>query len=406
MEVAGILLLITLLVLLVLSSASLGLGASAYKKSQIPILNKDGNASKVTNLNASSFATGTLLEERISTTSLLGTVRPFTTQKGTPEITLVASGGNVDWDTTASQSAFIDLIANATMRLPQNMINGFTYVLNVKIATLGPVLSFTDPSYRFANSVTTVTTSSIVQMVTSNGIITVVISPIVSQIAALHPSHWYNTRLPNAYTVDNKQNVLTWKDFGTSNNSLSKAGGGGTLPLVQNALNEIAGISFSSSPTLQGLVSFFSVVNNAQTTQFLVCKKSNINSAPILVTGNIMAGAMQVTLDPLSNLQCTFTITDAGERNTTFSSVISDLLGNVKVLTGRSNNDMWENGHSLETTGVWAPTLIADTTSPFILGQGFTGFLSEVIIFNRELTDDEVDAVFDELLPIYDLPDV
>jgi hypothetical protein len=404
MEVAGILLLITLLILLVLSASSLGLGSACYKKSQILILNKDGNASKVTNLNASSFTIGTLFEERIPTTSLLGTVRPFTTQKGTPEITLVASGGNVDWDTTASQSAFLNLPANATMRLPQNTINGFTYALNVKIVTPGPVLSFTDPSYRFANSVATATTSSIVQMVTSNGIINVVISPIVSQIALLHPSHWYNTRLPNAYTVDSKQNVLTWKDFGTSNNSLAKSGSG-NLPLVQNALNEIAGISFTGTATIQGNVSFFSVVNNAQTTQFLVCKKSNNNSSLILNVGNESTGAMRITLDVLSNIQCAFTVIDAGSNATNFSSAISDLLGNVKVLTGRSNNDMWENGHSLETTGVWGPGVMVDTSSPLILGQGYTGFLSELIIFNRVLTDDEVDAVFDELLPIYDLPD-
>jgi hypothetical protein len=404
MEVAGILLLITLLVLLVLSSASLGLGSASYKKSQIPFLNKDGNASKVTNLNASSFATGTLAQERLPTTSLLGTVRPFTKQSGTPEIILVASGGNVDWDTTASQSAFLNLTANATMRLPQNMINGFTYVLNVKMVTNGPVLNFTDPSYQFANSVNTVNTSAIAQMVVSNSVVSVVISPIVSQIDALHPSHWYNTRFPNAYTLDSKQNVLTWKDFGTSDNSLTKAGGG-TLPLVQNALNKIAGISFTSMATMQGNVLFFSVLNTKQTTVFLVCKKSDALFSAILLAGQESVGEMIIDLDMSPTNQFMLLVGDAGEGHSSVYSAISDLVGNVKVLTARSHTSMWENGHNLQTTVNWGPGVIVDSVSPLILGTQFTGFLSEVIIFNRELTDDEVDAVFDELLPIYDLPD-
>ncbi len=177
METTGILLILTFVIIAGLCIASLVIGVMAYNNSK-DTLAVNGDGSQLTNLNASNITTGTLDAERLPENVVLTDVeQSFTAQHGFAETELKAAEGKLVWDVATNQVSRVSLSSVTTMAFPTNVIDGFAYVLTVTISGSGS-LSFTGTQYRFANGITTVSATSVVQLFASDGFLNVIISAV------------------------------------------------------------------------------------------------------------------------------------------------------------------------------------------------------------------------------------
>ncbi len=398
-----VLIVLSLILFLGLSIASLGLSAVAFSKHSA-----HANGSQLTNLNASNLIAGTLSVENMPVETLfLQTSKASLNQLGFHEISLGQEHSlwTGEWNVAHAQSARVIVEEDVLFPVPSNMLPGFRYTLTVVIPVHGPTLTFVGEAFRGQSSIEF---SSTVSLTKSGNLVNVHVYPFGSAILSLNPAHWYTMRLGNAYVaVDDK--VSSWTDFGYAGTNLIMDDVLSQPTFIGNALHGVAGLLFNGSAllnTTSTMGSFVLVPQSGQsgkTTVFVAVKY--LGSGSLL--WNIESG--HAGTNPMMEFPSSASVRYASFPSTQVQATISDLQNTVKVFTVRDSSngiippEMFSNGVLIApTVEIEGTSSVGDIAAELHLGgTAFEGIISELIFFPRFLSEEEMQIVWDEMLPAY-----
>jgi prepilin-type N-terminal cleavage/methylation domain-containing protein len=216
---------------------------------------------------------------------------------------------------------------------------------------------------------------------------------------------WYEPTIKNSFnrseTFDNSQ-ITKWYDISPSSisgqkNALSKSAGSGVI-YSREAINKIPGVKFNGTQNI-GLNSFYQG-SSAQTTVFVVFQPSSTSSLQTLIDSHSSATSINKINIQSSNIQLdSGSVASVSNNFTTGNDYIISAYFN-RTASGVYINDA-ENmtgGNINPGTNELSGLTVGSNKSN---GGGFSGFISEIIIYNRPLKNQERKDVMSYLAKKY-----